>query len=59
MIVSTYEEGTRTANVCKHTHDWVVMVYDNNEYLKTILARNEDEAEIIAEDWVLNEIKSI
>jgi hypothetical protein len=53
MIVSTYEEGIRTANVCKQSKDWVVMTYENAEHLKTILARNEEDAEIIAEDWVL------
>lgn len=53
MIVGTYEEGVRTANVCKQSSDWVVMVYENNEYQRSILARNKDEAEIIAEDWVL------
>ena len=53
MIVSTYEDGTRTANVCRQNGDWVVMTYENNEYLQSILARNEEDAEIIAEDWVL------
>jgi hypothetical protein len=53
MIISTYEDGVRTANVCRQNRDWVVMTYENNEYLKTILARNEEEAEIVAEDWVL------
>jgi len=58
MILSTYEEGNRTANVCKQGNEYVTMLYENNNYLRTESARNEENAEIIAEDWVLNEIKS-
>lgn len=55
MIISEYfgDDGSRHANVCKQDREWVVMIYEHKEYIKTILARNEDEADEIAEDWVL------
>ena len=55
MIISEYfgDDGSRHANVCRQDKEWVVMIYENKEYLKTILARNEYEADEIAEDWVL------
>ena len=54
MILSTYEEGNRLANVCKQGKEWVAMVYEDGQYLKTLLASSESHAEILAEDWVLN-----
>jgi hypothetical protein len=54
MILSTYEEGNRLANVCKQGVEWVAMVYENGQYLKTLLATSESDAEVLAEDWVSN-----
>jgi hypothetical protein len=45
-------EGNRSANVCRQGIEWVTMLYENEEYLRTELARNENEAETIAENWV-------
>jgi superoxide dismutase len=53
MIISNFEEGNRSANVCRQGKSWVVMVYENDQYLETFSAYNENQAEIIAEDWVL------
>jgi hypothetical protein len=53
MILSTYQEGNKTANVCKQQHEWVVMVYENDNYIETILATSEANAEELAEDYVM------
>jgi len=53
MIISTFQEGNKTANVCKQQGAWVVMVYDSEEYIETILAHSEAYAEEIAEDYVM------
>jgi hypothetical protein len=55
MIISTYENEKRTANVCKQGSEWVVMCYESNQYLKDILAVNENQAELIADQWLNHE----
>ncbi len=53
MIHSTYEEGNKSANVCHQESQWVVMMYENNQYIETFLANSESNAEIIAENYVM------
>jgi hypothetical protein len=53
MILSTYEQDNKSANVCLQQHQWAVMIYENNQYLKTVLANSEVDAEEIAEDYVM------
>jgi hypothetical protein len=53
MILSTYEEGNRTANVCKHDGEYVIMFYEDGKYLRSEGALTESSAEVDAEDWVL------
>jgi hypothetical protein len=55
MILSEFMEGNRSANVCKQSYEWVTMLYENDQYLRTVLCRNEDEAECVAEEWVRRE----
>ena len=58
MILSTFEHRNRTANVCKHSREYVTMCYEDGNYIKTLPGYNQQGAEDLAEDWVLNEIKS-
>jgi hypothetical protein len=58
MILSTFENENRTANVCKQGGEYVIMLYEGGNYLRTELAINENNADLIADKWVLNEIKS-
>jgi len=53
MILSTYEQDNKSANVCLQQHQWAVMIYENNQYIKTIYAHSETKAEEIAEDYVM------
>lgn len=53
MIFSTYEEGNKSANVCVQQGQWVVMIYENDQYLETLLATSESNAEVIAENYVM------
>lgn len=53
MILSTYEEGNKSANVCVQQGRWVVMIYENDQYLETLLATSESNAEMIAENYVM------
>jgi hypothetical protein len=53
MILSTYEEDNKSANVCKQDGKYVVMYYKDNEYIRTRECNSEENAEIIAEDWVI------
>jgi hypothetical protein len=55
MILSEFMEGNRSANVCKQQNEWVTMLYENDEYLRAVICRNEDEAECVAEEWVHRE----
>ena len=58
MILSTYENGNRLANVCKQGGEYVIMCYEDSNYIKTLASYNEQTAEDLADDWILNEIKS-
>jgi hypothetical protein len=58
MILSTFENENRTANVCKQSGEYVTMLYQDSNYIRTELALTEDDAEGIAENWVFNEIKN-
>jgi hypothetical protein len=53
MILSTYEEENRTANVCKQAGEYVIMLYEDGNYLRSEVALSEGSAEVVAEDWVL------
>lgn len=53
MILSTYEEGNRTANVCKQDSNYVIMFYEDGNYLRSEVALSESSAEVVAEDWIL------
>ena len=53
MILSTYEEENRTANVCKEADEYVIMLYEDGNYLRSEVALSESSAEVVAEDWVL------
>jgi hypothetical protein len=55
MIHHTYESGIRAANVCKQQGQWVVMMYEHNQYKQTVSVLSESRAEVVAEDWVYNE----
>lgn len=58
MILNTYENENKTANVCKQGADYVIMLYTDGNYIRTETALNENDADLIADKWVLNEIKS-
>ena len=53
MILSTYEEENRTANVCKQAGEYVIMFYEDGNYLHSEVALSKGSAEAVAEDWVL------
>ena len=55
MIVSRFEGEGRTANVCKHDREWVVMCYINEEFVEEFVVLNEQDAEDKAENWIYNE----
>ena len=55
MILSTFEGEDRSANVCKHSSEWIVMCYERGDYLKDYIAANQQEAENIAENWINHE----
>lgn len=55
MIISTFYGETRTANVCQSLGGWGVMCYENEEYIKSLTALNQNAAEVIAEDWIRND----
>jgi len=52
MIISTFEEGNKTANVCKQQGEWVVMYYEDNLYTHSEIAYNQSNAEELAENWL-------
>ena len=54
MILSTFENNNKSANVCKIAGEYEVMFYKDNSYLKSQVTFTEQQAENIAEDWVLN-----
>ena len=53
MILSTYMEGNKKADVCKKDNEFIVHYYLDNELVKTKQTYDEENAEILAEDWVL------
>lgn len=52
MIISTFEEDNKMANVCKQQGEWVVMYYKDDEYIYSDTAYNQEHAEKLAEDWI-------
>jgi hypothetical protein len=54
MILSTFKNDNKSANVCKIAGEYEVMFYKDNSYLSSQLALTEQQAENIAEDWVLD-----
>jgi len=54
MILSTFENNNKSANVCKIAGEYELMFYKDNSYLKSQVTFTEQQAENIAEDWVLD-----
>ena len=54
MILSTFENGNKAANVCKIAGEYEVMLYIDNKFVKSQVVYNEQSGENFAEDWVLN-----
>ena len=54
MILSTFENNNKTANVCKIAGQYEVMLYVDKEFVKSQVVWNEQDGEDFAEDWVLN-----
>ena len=54
MILSTFENGNKVANVCKIAGEYEVMLYIDNKFVKSQVVYNEQSGENFAEDWVLN-----
>jgi hypothetical protein len=53
MVLSTFEEGNKSATVCIQGREYVVQHYINNEFMHASICNNEQTAEIEAENWVL------
>jgi hypothetical protein len=53
MILSEFMEGNKSASVHEEDGKFIVNYYLNNELVKTKPAYDEEDAEILAEDWVL------
>lgn len=54
MILSTFENNNKSANVCKIAGEYEVMLYKDNSYLRSQVTLTEQQAKNIAEDWVLD-----
>jgi hypothetical protein len=54
MILSTFENNNKFANVCKIAGEYEVMLYKDNSYLSSQVTLTEQQAKNIAKDWVLN-----
>ena len=54
MILLTFENNNKSANVCKIAGEYEVMFYKDNSYLNNQVALTEQQAKNIAKDWVLN-----
>jgi uncharacterized protein (DUF952 family) len=54
MILSTFYNENKTANVCKIAGQYEVMLYIDKQFLKSQVVWNEQDGEDFAEDWVLN-----
>jgi len=57
MIISTFEEGNKSATVCLQGKDYIVQHYTNNEFIHASIFTKEQDAEIEAENWVLGEME--
>ena len=55
MIVSSFEEGNKSANVCIQGKEYIVQHYINNEFMHASICNSEQDAELEAEKWVLGE----
>lgn len=55
MIVSSFEIENRQANVCRQGREWVVMCYENSQFIKDLIALREDDAELLADKWLHHE----
>jgi len=53
MILHEFMEGKRKATVHEEEGKFIVYYYLNNELVKVKPAYDEEDAEILAEDWVL------
>ena len=54
MILHHFENNNRSATVSHSQGEFVVMKYIDNNYIDEEVALNEEQAEIKAEDWVLD-----
>jgi hypothetical protein len=53
MVLSTFEEGNKSATVCIQGREYVVQHYINNQFIHASIFNKEQAAEIEAENWVL------
>jgi len=53
MILSTFEEGDKSATVCLQGKEYIVQHYKDNQFVYASICNNEQDAEILAEDWTL------
>ena len=58
MILHHFENNNRSATVSQSQGEFVVMKYIDNNYIDEEVALNEEQAEIKAEDWVLDDSTS-
>lgn len=53
MIIHEFMEGKRTSTVHEEDNKFIVKFYINDELVKSQPAYDEEDAEALAEDWVL------
>ena len=54
MILSTFENNNKSANVCKIAGEYEVMMYIDEQYVKSQIVWNKQDGKDFAENWVLN-----
>ena len=54
MILSTFENNNKSANVCKIAGEYEVMMYVDEQYVKSHVVWNKQDGKNFAENWVLN-----
>lgn len=55
MIISEFKQDNRSANVCLQQKKWVTMLYENDSFIKELVAWTEEDAEVIADRWINHE----
>jgi hypothetical protein len=54
MILHHFENENKSSTVSHSQGEFIVMKYIDNNYIDEEVALNEEQAEIKAEDWVIN-----